>query len=104
MYLPSALCREGEQSEQWATETQEKLQRRDTLGPTARSLRAGPGLFDGQESKVFQVVVVQATSGVRILPFGEGDRRETVNVERQGQDKKGGAEYLKCPKEFRGLH
>lgn len=63
------------------TETREKLRQRDTLGPTARSLRAGPGLFDGQESKVFQVVVAQATSGARILPFGEGDRRETVVVE-----------------------
>lgn len=72
-----------------STETQEKLWQRDTLRPTARSLRVGPGLFDGQESKVFRVVVAQATSGARILPFGEGDRRETVGTERQGQDKKG---------------
>lgn len=51
------------------TETQEMLRQRDTLGPTVRSLRAGPGLFDGQESKVFQVVVVQATSGAGSCPL-----------------------------------
>lgn len=95
------VCVEGSgHSEHWAMETQGKVPQRDTPGPTLRNPRAGPGLF-GQESEVFQVVVAQAASGVRILPFGEGGRRgETAGTEGQGQRE---TECLEFPREFRRI-